>query len=219
MLVRQSQNSFIRTTKRYGYITNQLTRQDRCYNEAGADWLREINREPQEVDDIVNRLLSQYEDVNFETMKHDFVEFLESLALNKFVVIGDSIEELDRLDKGFTYNVELPINIQDNFYQQTRENVLHSTTDFFLEEIQGYPIISSLQFELSSRCNERCIHCYIPNDKKNHGFDIPLLKVKSILDEYASMGGIHVTLSGGEAFLHKDIIEIARYCREKDFKI
>ena len=219
MLVRQSQNSFIRTTKRYGYITNQLTRQDRCYNEAGADWLREINREPQEVDDIVTRLLSQYEDVNFETMKHDFVEFLESLALNKFVVIGDSIEELDRLDKGFTYNVELPINIQDNFYQQTRENVLHSTTDFFLEEIQGYPIISSLQFELSSRCNERCIHCYIPNDKKNHGFDIPLLKVKSILDEYASMGGIHVTLSGGEAFLHKDIIEIARYCREKDFKI
>ena len=33
------------------------------------------------------------------------------------------------------------------------------------------------------------------------------------------MGGIHVTLSGGEAFLHKDLIEIARYCREKDLKI
>ena len=33
------------------------------------------------------------------------------------------------------------------------------------------------------------------------------------------MGGIHVTLSGGEAFMHKDLIEIARYCREKDLKI
>jgi radical SAM protein with 4Fe4S-binding SPASM domain len=33
------------------------------------------------------------------------------------------------------------------------------------------------------------------------------------------MGGIYVTLSGGEAFLHKDLIEIARYCRKKDLKI
>ena len=41
----------------------------------------------------------------------------------------------------------------------------------------------------------------------------------SILDEFAEMGGIHVTLSGGEAFLHKDIIEITEYCREKDLKI
>jgi radical SAM protein with 4Fe4S-binding SPASM domain len=48
---------------------------------------------------------------------------------------------------------------------------------------------------------------------------MPTQKVKSVLDEFAEMGGIHVTLSGGEAFLHKDIIEIARYCREKDLQI
>lgn len=33
------------------------------------------------------------------------------------------------------------------------------------------------------------------------------------------MGGLHITLSGGEAFLHKDILEICKYCREKDLKI
>ena len=44
-------------------------------------------------------------------------------------------------------------------------------------------------------------------------------KVKSIIDEFAEMGGLHVTLSGGEAFLHKDLLEISRYCREKDLKI
>ena len=48
---------------------------------------------------------------------------------------------------------------------------------------------------------------------------MPTDKVKSILDEFADMGGIHVTLSGGEAFLHKDLIEIVNYCREKDLKI
>ena len=206
MLIRQSKNSFIRTTEKYGYITNQLTRQDRCYNDTGADWLKEINREPQEIDDIVNRLLKLYVDVDFNTLKMDFMEFVDSLAHNKFVVLGRTPGELDAADPDFTYSMDNPKTLLDDFYQDTKEEVGENTTDFFLEEVQGRPIISSLQFELSSRCNERCIHCYIPNDKKNHGFDMPIAKVKSILDEYADMGGIHVTLSGGEAFLHKDLI-------------
>lgn len=219
MLVRQSKNTFIRTTDHYGYITNQVTRHDRTYDTSGADWLKEITREPQEIDDIITRLLSIYEDADREVLTKDFVEFIDSLAKDKFVVVANTIEELDRKDEDFTYDIELPKTLADNFYQETKEKVSENTQDFFLEEVQGRPLISSLQFELSSRCNERCIHCYIPNDKKNHGFDMPTSKVKSILDEFAAMGGIHVTLSGGEAFLHKDIIEIAKYCREKDLKI
>ena len=49
MLVKQSNNTFIRTTDRYGYITNQLTRHDRSYNETGADYMKQISREPQDV--------------------------------------------------------------------------------------------------------------------------------------------------------------------------
>ena len=219
MLIRQSKNSFIRTTKRYGYITNQLTRHDRSYDEFGADLLREISREPREVEDIVKHLMTIYEGVDFDTLKADFMEFAESLARDKFVVLGETTEELDAKDDDFTYGIDNPKTLVDNYYQPTEEKVGENTQDFFLEEVQGRPLISSLQFELSSRCNERCIHCYIPNDKKNKGFDMPTAKVKSILDEFATMGGIHVTLSGGEAFLHKDLIEIARYCREKDLKI
>ncbi len=33
------------------------------------------------------------------------------------------------------------------------------------------------------------------------------------------MGGIEVTLSGGEALINKDIIKMLRYCREKDLQI
>ncbi len=147
------------------------------------------------------------------------MEFAESLARDKFIVMAETVEELDAKDDDFTYAIDNPKTLRDDFYQVTEEKVSENTQDFFLEEVQGRPLISSLQFELSSRCNERCIHCYIPNDKKNHGFDMPAEKVKSILDEFAQMGGIHVTLSGGEAFLHKNLIEIVNYCREKDLKI
>lgn len=200
-------------------LTNQLTRHDRCYDDNGALWLREITRTPQEVDEIVERLLCEYEDADFDTLKADFVEFANSLARDKFVVMGESLDEFDEKDDDFTYSIDNPQTLVDNYYQATDEIVSENTQDFFLEEVQGRPLISCLQFELSSRCNERCIHCYIPNEKKNQGFDMPTAKVKSILDEFAAMGGIHVTLSGGEAFLHKDIIEIAEYCREKDLKI
>lgn len=219
MLIRQSKNSYIRTTERYGYITNQLTRHDRTYNASGADWLKEISRVPREFDDIVASLLKLYEDADEITLRKDFLEFCQSLASDKFIVMGESEDELNSKDEGFTYKIDNPKTLAEDYTQDSCESVNENTQDFFLEEVQGRPLISGLQFELSSRCNERCIHCYIPNEKKNHGFDMPLPKVKSIIDEFAAMGGIHVTLSGGEAFLHKNLIEIAQYCRENDLMI
>ena len=63
-----------------GYITNQMTRHDRTYNETGADFLREINRQPQEVDDIVARLRKVYNNsVSTEELRADFIEFVKDL--------------------------------------------------------------------------------------------------------------------------------------------
>lgn len=219
MLIRQSKNSFIRCTDKYGYINDQLTRQDRVYNEIGALFLKQIGRKPKSFDSIVSSLLHELEDVSEEELKKDFIEFVDSLEKGRFVVTGDTIEELDQKDLDFTYMVDNPKTYIEDYTQQTKECVSENTQDFFLEEVQGRPLISALQFELSSRCNERCIHCYIPNGKKDTGSDMPIDRVKSIIDEFVEMGGLHVTLSGGEAFLHKDLLEICQYCREKDLKI
>lgn len=219
MLIRQSQNSFIRCTDKYGYICNQLTLQDRVYDQIGALFLKQISRTPKDFIFITNSLLVELEDVTIEILQDDFREFITSLEKSHFVVTGNTIEELDKKDFGFSYEIDNPKTSIDDFTQHTDERVSENTQDFFLEEVQGRPLISALQFELSSRCNERCIHCYIPNGKKDAGTDMPIEKVKEIIDEFAHMGGIHVTLSGGEAFLHKNILEICQYCREKDLKI
>ena len=219
MLIKQSKNAFIRTTERYGYITNQLTRHDRSYDSFGADLLREINREPQEVDEIIYRLLKIYKGVDFATLKDDFLEFADSLAKDHFIMLAETPEELDAKDLTFSYSMGNPKTLATDFYQPTEKPISENTQDFFLEEVQGKPLISNIQFELSSRCNERCIHCYIPNDKKNHGFDMPTTKVMDLLDQLAAMGGIHVTFSGGEALMHKDLLKLVRYAREKDLMV
>ena len=219
MLVRQSKNSFIRCTERYGYITNQLTYHDRVYNLTGADYLRVLSREPQDVEVLIDTLLAQYTEVTRDELKEDFTSFLISLASDNFVVIGDTAEDLDANDLAFTYAIDNPKTMTEMHIQENCGKVSENTQDFFLEEVQGRPLISNIQFELSSRCNERCIHCYIPNEKKREGFDMPTRKVLSVIDEFAEMGGLHVTLSGGEALLHKDICKICEYCREKDLEI
>ena len=106
MLVRQSKNTFIRFIGDKGYITNQMTRHDRNYNETGADFLREISRLPQKIEDIVNRLQLLYGDsVGREELKADFIEFVEDLDKHMFLVSGNTPDELDAKDLDFSYSM------------------------------------------------------------------------------------------------------------------
>lgn len=219
LLIKQSKNSFIRTTDKYGYITNQLTRHDRVYNADGAVCLRQIKRNIQSLDDIISHAMVSYDDADRIDLASDYIEIINDLAKDGFILLGDSPEELESHEQTFTYAIDNPKTVATDFIQITDQDINETTQDFFLEEVQGRPLISNIQFEVSSRCNERCIHCYIPNAKKNKGFDMPTEKVKNIIDQLAEMGGLRVTLSGGEAFMHKDLIEIIKYARKKDMMV
>ena len=220
MLIRQSKNCFIRfyDNDELGYITNQLNRHDRSYQGSGVDFLRQITRKPRSLEDILASL-NEIFDVDINTLRSDFIEFIEDLAKHKFVVIGDTELELDDNDLEFSYSMENPKTFIDDYTQTTKELVERSTQDYMLKHDSEKPRLAGLQFELTSRCNERCIHCYIPNAKKNTGVDMSFQKFKFIIDQYVEMGGLNVTLSGGEVLMNKDIIKILRYCREKDLVI
>ena len=221
MLVRQSKNSFIRIYDNceLGYISNQLTKYDRTYNESGAVFLSQISRQPKDIKTIVDNISSIYSEVDSNTIANDFMSFIEELSESQFVVMGESLEELDQKDLAFSYSSNSPKTFTDYYPQKTKQKVQRDTEEFFLRHDQRKPRLASLQFELTSRCNERCIHCYIPNGKKNAGFDMSFERFKYILDQYAEMGGLQVTLSGGEALMNKDIAKILLYCREKDMQI
>ena len=221
MLIRQSKNSFIRLYDegQIGYITNQLTKHDRTYDENGAIFLAQITRQPKTIEKCVNNLTRIFTDVNRQILSKDFYDFACDLAEHFFVVMGESDEELDTKDISFSYSMDNPKTIADYCPQQTEQKVSKDTEDFLMQHDQKSPRLAHLQFELTSRCNERCIHCYIPNKKKNEGIDMSFEKFKYILDQFVEMGGLHVTLSGGEVLMNKDIIRILRYCRAKDLQI
>ncbi|MBZ5681367.1 MAG: radical SAM protein [Acidobacteriia bacterium] len=78
----------------------------------------------------------------------------------------------------------------------------------------GVPL--SVQLDLTYRCNERCVHCYLDHD--DHG-EMTTAEIKYLLDEMAEAGVFILTISGGEIMLRRDFFEILEYARRLTFCI
>jgi AdoMet-dependent heme synthase len=61
----------------------------------------------------------------------------------------------------------------------------------------------SLILELTYRCNERCIHCYCPENRQTA--ELTASQIAGLLDEFQSLGGMSLQITGGEVFARKDI--------------
>ena len=76
-------------------------------------------------------------------------------------------------------------------------------------------VLYSLVLELTYRCNERCVHCYLPSDTRVSELSTP--QIVSLLQEFSSMGGLLLQLTGGELLVRRDIIEILRIVKAQGF--
>jgi AdoMet-dependent heme synthase len=72
------------------------------------------------------------------------------------------------------------------------------------------------QLDVTWKCNERCIHCYLDHGT---GGDMTTDEIKSLLDQLAAAGTLFLTISGGEIMLRADIFEIAAYARWLRFDV
>ncbi len=100
-------------------------------------------------------------------------------------------------------------------------NDQYITTDSINEYLESksweHLIPLNASFELTYRCNERCIHCYVesPFDDK----ELSTQEVKRVLDELAELQTLQITFTGGEIFVRKDIKEILQYARNLKYNI
>src|ERR1700760_555785 len=78
----------------------------------------------------------------------------------------------------------------------------------------GVPL--GVHLDVTFRCNERCVHCYLDHD--DHG-EMTLDEIKRVLYQAASAGTLILTLSGGEPFLRKDFFDILAYARSLMFSV
>ena len=216
MLYRQKKDTYIRNYDGAGYITSTGIWNDRMINESGTVFLCALSREPQTLDELAEKIIKSFVDVDKETIKKDAEEFYETLIEDGFIIKGETKEELDAKDTGFTYNAILPKTEREDF-TPTIQRADSDTQEFLEKHFKDKPHLTSFQIELTSRCNERCVHCYIPHDLKL--YDITEEMYYSTLEELSKMGVLSVTLSGGEPMCHPKFKEFLRAAKKYDFYV
>ena len=74
----------------------------------------------------------------------------------------------------------------------------------------------SVHLDVTYRCNERCVHCYLDHD--DHG-EMTTAEIKDLLQQLAEAGTFFLTLSGGEVLMRQDFFELLEYARGLRFNV
>lgn len=102
----------------------------------------------------------------------------------------------------------------------SHEEVVGDGTEIF-EQLREWAVQKQVplvvHFDLTYRCNLRCVHCYLSGGRKQS--ECAFEEIKDILEQLAEVGTLYLTLSGGEIFLRKDLPEIVREARRLHFAV
>jgi radical SAM protein with 4Fe4S-binding SPASM domain len=105
-----------------------------------------------------------------------------------------------------------------------------SERDSYLERIPAadyarekrFPVLGRLDFELTERCNNDCIHCTINLSEANPKAAASEMTTREIMDylgQAAALGFLSVRFTGGEPLLREDFEEIYLFARRRGLRV
>src|SRR6202162_2529402 len=78
----------------------------------------------------------------------------------------------------------------------------------------GIPL--GVHLDLTWRCNERCVHCYLDHDDLG---EMTYDEIEGLLTQMAAAGVFFLIIRGGEPLLRTDLFAIIRRARELTFNV
>ncbi len=207
---------YIRVIGDYGYIKSSGLFNDLVFDKSGCVFLSALKREPKSLTVLSNKIAKSFIDVKGEDIIDDVKDFFDVLVEDGYVICGKTAQEAIKNNVGFNYDEIKQINIDEDYTPKNirSDNDSQEMLDkYFLQN----PYLSSFQIELTSKCNERCVHCYIPHEFKNT--DISEELYYSVLKQLKDMGTLGLTLSGGEPMVHPKFKEFLKVAKEQDFYV
>ncbi len=83
-------------------------------------------------------------------------------------------------------------------------------------------LLGGVDIELTERCNNACIHCYInrpEDDARAAAAEMDAAFVKNILQQAAALGALNVRFTGGEPLLREDFTELYLFARRLGLRV
>ena len=84
------------------------------------------------------------------------------------------------------------------------------------------PFLTQLDIELTERCNNNCVHCYInlpENCEKSKKKELSTSQWKEIIKESSELGSLSIRFTGGEPLLRDDFIDLYLFTRSLGIKV
>lgn len=78
----------------------------------------------------------------------------------------------------------------------------------------GIPL--SAHLDITWKCNERCVHCYLDHEGKD---EMSTEEIKDVIRQLEECGTFFLSISGGEPLLRRDCFEILEYARKLRFNV
>jgi radical SAM protein with 4Fe4S-binding SPASM domain len=214
-----AQFGYITDNRNFGYKTKNSNNNnvgDKILSKTGSVFFSVLDKHPQSLDKLASKISIQFTSVDKNTIKNDAKEFYSALEKDGFIASGDTLDECEYNDTKFSYKTSKTVATVKEPYA-TIAHPEKSTQGFLEEYFKGKPQLTNVHIEITSKCNERCAHCYIPHEYKSNDIDCNLFYC--ILEQCKNMRVLHLTLSGGEPMLHKNFCDFLRKCRDYEFSV
>lgn len=95
--------------------------------------------------------------------------------------------------------------------------------DTFLKEIKEEGYVFDAHWDVTNRCNERCIHCYnykAQSNQRNSVFEeLSFDNAQKLIDDLHYIGVFRIVLSGGEVLTKDYFLPICRYIRQLNMQL
>lgn len=115
---------------------------------------------------------------------------------------------------------EWPIKVTE---ETTLVEKFESVPDSINEAIKEEGYIFDAHWDVTNKCNEKCIHCYNANAhnglRNENTKELSFEEAKALIDELYYLGVFRLVMSGGEVLTKQYFIPLCRYIRQKHIQL
>ena len=192
-------------------IYNLISKSSIFADEIAYVFLSSLSYEPQNINEVSKKILRHFKNVDLNQVINDATEYFDSLVSVGILSKGRTEDECFSNRVVFSYEHQHEI-------RQRFESFKHAHEDIFSQiRPQRNIQLKNLHIELTSKCNERCIHCYIPHEQKTT--DMSMNTFNKLFNEIQSMEVRNVILSGGECMLHPSFLYILKRFKAENIHV
>lgn len=203
---------YLTDNRNYGYDTASyscLKVGELLLSKTGSIFYSVLNKEAQDIKDVLCKLHEIFSEVPLPVINKDAIEFYTELHSKGFVYLGEEDGYASTISKYFSYGNKCVYDLCIHEFQKNQMT--------YTETLGKENWLTRIHLDISSGCNENCVHCYIPNENKRGMMSREMFD--RIIRQCRDMNVLNITISGGEPMLNPWLKDFLQQCIRHNFSV